>query len=163
MTEVVSPGICDTVTIDLCENVFPFNVVYTSRSIINASGNGAFNYPLSADGGSFYIAVNNHNTLKTWSSNPLLFSMNTSYDFTTSASQAFGNNQKNLGDGRFALYSGDVNQDNQINRSDFDELKDAIQLFPFGYLIKDLTGDYLIESSDFSLLENNIGRIIMRP
>ena len=89
--------------------------------------------------------------------------MNTSYDFTTSASQAFGNNQKNLGDGRFALYSGDVNQDNQINRSDFDELKDAIQLFPFGYLIKDLTGDYLIESSDFSLLENNIGRIIMRP
>ena len=163
MTEVVSPGICDTVTIDLCENVFPFNVVYTSRSIVNASGNGAFNYPLSADGGSFYIAVNNHNTLKTWSSNPLLFSMNTSYDFTTSASQAFGNNQKNLGDGRFALYSGDVNQDNQINRSDFDELKDAIQLFPFGYLIKDLTGDYLIESSDFSLLENNIGRIIMRP
>ena len=163
MTEVVSPGICDTVTIELCENVFPFNVVYTSRSIVNASGNGAFNYPLSADGGSFYIAVNNHNTLKTWSSNPLLFSMNTSYDFTTSASQAFGNNQKNLGDGRFALYSGDVNQDNQINRSDFDELKDAIQLFPFGYLIKDLTGDYLIESSDFSLLENNIGRIIMRP
>ena len=163
MTEVVSPGICDTVTIDLCENVFPFNVVYTSRSIVNASGNGAFNYPLSADGGSFYIAVNNHNTLKTWSSNPLLFSMNTSYDFTTSASQAFGNNQKNLGDGRFALYSGDVNQDNQINGSDFDELKDAIQLFPFGYLIKDLTGDYLIESSDFSLLENNIGRIIMRP
>ena len=163
MAEVVSPGICDTVTIELCENVFPFNVVYTSRSIVNASGNGAFNYPLSADGGSFYIAVNNHNTLKTWSSNPLLFSMNTSYDFTTSASQAFGNNQKNLGDGRFALYSGDVNQDNQINRSDFDELKDAIQLFPFGYLIKDLTGDYLIESSDFSLLENNIGRIIMRP
>ena len=163
MTEVVSPGICDTVTVDLCENVFPFNVLYTSRSIVNASGDGAFNFPLSADGSSFYITVNNHNTLKTWSSNSLLFSMNTNYDFTNAASKAFGNNQKNLGDGRFALFSGDVNQDSQINITDFEDLKNAIQLFPFGYLIKDLTGDYLIESADFSLLENNIGRIIMRP
>ena len=163
MTEVVSPGICDTVTVDLCENVFPFNVLFTSRSIVNASGDGVFNFPLSADGNSYYIAVNNHNTLKTWSSNPLLFNMNTNYDFTTAASQAFGNNQKNLGDGSFALFSGDVNQDGQINSADFNELIDAIQLFPFGYLIKDLTGDYFIESSDFSLLENNLGRIILRP
>ena len=163
MREVVSPGICDTVTVELKETVFPFNTLFTSRSVINSSGNGAFNFPLSADGSSYYITVNNHNTLKTWSSNPKLFNMNTSYDFTTSSSQAFGNNQKNLGDGSFALFSGDVNQDNQISSSDFVEVRDATQLFLAGYLIKDLTGDYLIESSDFSLIENNIGRIILHP
>ena len=35
--------------------------------------------------------------------------------------------------------------------------------FNTGYLNEDLTGDWIIESSDFSLFENNLGRISLHP
>lgn len=163
MKDVVGPGVCDTVTVELHDNVFPYNTNFISRSTINTSGNGTFNFPLAVDGSFYYLAVYNHNSLQTWSSNSLLFSSNTSYDFTTSASQAFGNNLKNLGDGNFALYSGDVTHDGIINIFDFDEIKTSSQLFRTGYIKDDLTGDFLIESSDFSLIENNIGKVLLWP
>ncbi len=163
MTDIISPGVCDTVTVELHENIFPYNTLYISRSVINISGNGAFIFSSSSDGSSFYLAVYSHNSLKTWSSNSLLFSMNTSYDFTNAASKAFGNNVKDLGDGNFALYSGDVTHDGVINIIDFDEIKNNSQLFLTGYFKDDLTGDNMIESSDFSLVENNIGKILSRP
>ena len=93
----------------------------------------------------------------------LFNSVSLSYDFSLAANKAFGNNQADLGDGKFALYSGDIDQNKIINTNDFSEIKNKTQLFLSGYLIDDLTGDNLIESADFSLVENNIGKVLMRP
>ena len=36
-------------------------------------------------------------------------------------------------------------------------------LFGSGYLVYDLTGDGLTESADYSLVENNLGKILSHP
>lgn len=160
MTPVIGPGICDSITLELHNSVAPFNTVYSGKSVINTSGFGIFNLPADVFNSNYHIVVFNRNTIKAWSSLPVFIEMNNSYNFTASASNTFGNNIKNLGDGNFALFSGDVNQDGQINIADLNEIKNATQLNITGYLINDLTGDYLIESSDFSLIENNIIPVI---
>ena len=63
----------------------------------------------------------------------------------------------------YALFSGDVNQNGIIDYDDYDYVKDASSYFNTGYIVDDLTGDWIVESADFSVVENNIGRIIMRP
>lgn len=45
----------------------------------------------------YYIVINHRNHIETWSANPLSFASDTIfYDFTTSASKAYGNNQKEI-------------------------------------------------------------------
>jgi hypothetical protein len=155
MTPVINSGICDTITVELHNAVSPFGTEYTTRSTINTGGSGMFNFPQTVSGNSYYIAVFNHNTLKTWTSAPVNFTSTPFYDFTTAASQAYGNNMKDLGDGNFALYSGDVTRDDLININDYDEIKTSVLLFLTGYVPDDLTGDHLVESADFTLIENN--------
>ncbi len=79
------------------------------------------------------------------------------------ASTAYGNNMANLGDGNFAVFSGDVDQNGDINQDDFSEVEIGSGYFITGYLNDDLTGDGLIESSDYSLIENNLGKISAKP
>jgi len=79
-----------------------------------------------------------------------------SYDFTTASTQAYGGNLRNLGGGRFALFSGDVNQDDLIESADYGAVENAVVGFLSGYQVEDLTGDNLVESTDYSLIENNL-------
>ena len=164
MRSVVGQGICDTITVELNNSVSPYNILYSVRGVIDVSGNGNFVFPVAVIGNSYYIVVYNHNTLKTWSSIPVLFSSNTIYNFSSPVSKAYGNNLKDLGDGNFALYSGDVIQDGQINIDDYNSIMNNCLLFRTGYLKEDLTGDRIIESGDYSLIENNNSvRFTLRP
>src|SRR5688572_10064672 len=110
-----------------------------------------------------YIALKHRNALETWSSGAVLLSQLTTYDFTTSASKALRSNMKDMGNSKFALYSGDVNQDGVINQADLDLEENYLNVFGTGYLPYDLTGDGVIESASFSLLENNIGKVFLMP
>ena len=78
------------------------------------------------------------------------------YDFTNSIGKAFGNNLADNGDGTFSLLSGDVNKDGVVNDIDYLLLENGLLNLTENYTVLDLTGDNLIESSDFSLIENNI-------
>jgi hypothetical protein len=73
--------------------------------------------------------------------------------------------RNNLKDGRFAIFSGDVNQNGSINSTDYFLVESASHIFLSGYNIYDLTGDNLVESADYSFLENNIDSVInvVRP
>lgn len=155
MISVLGAGICDTVTLELHNNLSPFNLIYSVKSTINTIGNGTFILPGSVYNTNCYVAASTRNSIKAWSAMPLFIDMNSNYNFSTTTTNTFGNQIKNLGDGKFALYSGDVNQDGQISIDDFNLIRNATQLFTSGYLTVDLTGDNLIESSDFSLMENN--------
>jgi hypothetical protein len=79
------------------------------------------------------------------------------------SNQAFGDNLKKLGDGNFAIISGDVNQDGIINQDDFTELEIGTQIFLTGYVTGDLNGDGVTENSDYSLIENNLGKVTIHP
>ena len=87
------------------------------------------------------------------------------YDFSSLQSKAYGGNIHALGDGFFAIWSGDVNQDGFIESSDYSSVENSSQLFLFGYVNDDLTGDGIVESADYSLIENNsqLFLIVARP
>jgi endonuclease/exonuclease/phosphatase family metal-dependent hydrolase len=169
---VGNPGLCDTVTVQLAEAASPNNIAYTLKSVLDTNGNGSFVFPPAVINNSFYIVVKHRNALETWSSSPILFNgTSISYDFTTSAGKAYGNNLVNV-DGEFCFYSGDVTdgltdgvQDGIIDLNDFNSIENATSLFISGYSVFDLSGDRVVESSDFSLIGNNVEPFIpvMRP
>jgi len=163
MTGVLSPTVCDTIVVSLASNISPYAIEYTVKGTINTTGDGTFNFPGAAFGKSFYLVINHRNTLETWSSAPFaLPSAVNNYNFTTGASQAYGNNMIGFG-GSFAIFSGDVNQDGVINASDILAMENSLQLISFGYYPSDLTGDNLVEAADFSLIENNVGKSRIKP
>jgi hypothetical protein len=166
MASVSAPGICDTITVELHNSTSPFDKTISLKGVLNTNGNCILNFPSFVSGNSWYIVVKHRNSLETWSSSAILFNNATiNYDFTTALNKAYGNNLKNLNDGRFAIYSGDVNQNGSINNSDYTLIENASHTFISNYNIYDLTGDNLVESVDYCFIENNIynGIILLRP
>jgi len=128
------------------------------KSILTSSGQ--FTAAIPAIAGSHYIALRHRNAMETWSANPVTMGQTVSYDFTTAASQAYGNNQFHLGNGVYALWSGDLNQDGVIESADYLKQETDLLSILFGYYHTDLNGDGVVESSDYILMENNLIRII---
>ena len=163
MTGVISPIVCDTIEVSLADASSPHSILYSVKGIINTSGDGSFNFPGVLLGSSFYIVIKHRNTLETWSDVPVaLSSPVNNYDFTSAVSRAYGNNLVNL-DGHYAILSGDVNKDGIINLNDLSNIETNVQLFLSGYLPQDLTGDSLIESADYCVVENNLLKVVARP
>ena len=101
--------------------------------------------------------IKHRSSIETWSkSGGQVFTQNgfLSYDFTTSAAQAFGNNQKLVGS-KYCIYSGDVTQDGVIEASDLSAIDNASFSFASGYISTDLNGDRIADASDASICENN--------
>ncbi|MEO8209728.1 MAG: hypothetical protein ABI840_04140 [bacterium] len=90
-----------------------------------------------------------------------------SFDLTTSASQAFGNNLKqvNFVSVRFAIYSGDVNQDGVVDLTDGSLINNDSYNFVSGYVSTDLNGDWTVDLSDAGIEDNNAFNFVskMRP
>ncbi|MFN8155158.1 MAG: hypothetical protein U0Y08_12775 [Bacteroidia bacterium] len=73
---------------------------------------------------------------------------------------AYGDNQKQVEPGVFAIYSGDINQDGVIDVTDQGILDNDIFNFAVGYLNSDLNGDSLVDVTDQGILDNNIANFI---
>jgi hypothetical protein len=69
---------------------------------------------------------------------------------------AYGDNQKEVEPGVFAIYSGDVNQDGLVDVSDQGIVDNDIFNFAVGYLNSDLNGDSVVDVSDQGILDNNV-------
>lgn len=77
-----------------------------------------------------------------------------SYDFSTSASQAYGSNMTLKGS-VYAIYSGDINQDGIIDVGDLSQVENDAQIFTFGYSATDVNGDDFVDAADLAIVENN--------
>lgn len=158
------PLLCDTVTLLLANHSYPYNILYSSKSVIDIFGYGTFHFNSLPVYNQYYLVLRHRNSLETWSSSPVTVnSALIDYQFSNLSSKAFGNNMAYLFDGNFAILSGDINQDGIIDSIDYSEIKNSILLHNSGYAKEDLTGDWLIESSDFSLFENNLGKVTLHP
>lgn len=157
------PTICDTLDVSLAQSAPPYSIFQSVKGTVNTSGNGSFTFS-AVPPSNYYLVLEHRNALETWSSTAIASSPAMSYDFSTSASQAYGSNQKSTGDGNFAIISGDINQENVIDMNDILLLEQSIQNLTSGYVNEDLNGDWVVEGADFSLLENNIGLFVtQRP
>ncbi|MEO8209060.1 MAG: endonuclease [bacterium] len=154
----------DTVTAYLRSSSSPFQIVDTASSVIDSlTFTGTFIYN-NTTAGNYYIALVHRNFLETWSSLPQSItsgSSGTSYDFTTSINKAYGNNLI-LKNGKYCIFSGDVNQDGTIDVSDLGLIDNDATNFISGYVSTDINGDNFVDVSDQSIADNNAFNFITK-
>ena len=103
--------LCDSMTVELHQATAPYALAYTYTGVIGTNGLLVCTFPGNASGNAYYIAVKHRNSIETWSANPVTITAETSYDFSNAITKAYGNNQAAVGNGQYALLSGDINQD----------------------------------------------------
>ncbi len=111
--------------------------------------------------GNYYVVVKHRNTVETWSKNPVSIGPSAGqYNFYTAATQAYGDNMKEVESGVWAFYSGDIDLNENVDLLDFSLMEDDINNFMSGYLVTDLNGDGNTDLLDSSILESNINQFI---
>ena len=147
----------DTVRLYLRQTSAPFNIVDSSKAVVNAgsfAGSFVFN---NATSGTYYLQVKHRNSIETWSKSggePFTQGGNNSFNFTTSAAQSFGSNQI-LRAGKYCMYSGDVDQDGLVELNDASLTDNDIFSFTAGYVNSDVNGDGIVDLDDISFVDNN--------
>ena len=134
--------------------------VATTSTVLQTDGTatGTFN---SALNGTYYLTVKYRNCLKTWSAVPLSINSSTPvYDFTNSPAKAYGSNMIEMEPGVWALFSGDLNDDGNVDNSDYTSWETDSNSFLFGNFATDLNGDGNVDNSDYTIWEANSNSFI---
>ncbi|MBV6479526.1 MAG: hypothetical protein HGGPFJEG_02300 [Ignavibacteria bacterium] len=157
----------DSVKVILRSNVSPYSVSDSGIVILDSASLTATLTFEDALSGNYYLVIRHRNSIETWSRNGgeiYTKGVAFSYDFTTSADKAFGNNMI-LKDGRYCLYNGDINQDGTIEGGDVSEIDNDASEFLLGNFVTDITGDGMVDGSDLLIAGNNSAEFIttIRP
>jgi hypothetical protein len=130
-------------------------------SIVDLDGTSALRFSnLNSD--NYYIVIKYLNTIETWSKDGGESFNNSiiSYDFTSSQSQAYGNNLV-LKESKWCIYSGDSNQDGYIDKTDNLIIDYDNNNFTY-HSINDLNGDGMVDLSDLIISDRNLNNHISR-
>ena len=140
------------------------NPNYSKETILHADGSATALFPASTLGKSFYIAVKHRSSIETWSKDSVTISIVTNYDFTNSENKAYGDGINppmiHFNDGKYGIYSGDVNQDGGIDIIDMQGIENDASNFQYGYNSTDVNGDLGSDILDMQIVENNSGLFI---
>ena len=152
-------NICDSIKIELRNANFPYSLIASNKTILSITGNAQASF--TASPGNYYIRIQHRNGIETWSALPMLFSVvPMNYDFTTAANKAYGNNMIEVESGVWAIYSGDISQDQNIDLVDYSIAESEINNFSSGYNPSDLNGDGNVDLLDLPVLEDNISQFV---
>jgi trimeric autotransporter adhesin len=153
----------DKVTVELHNATTYSTIEYTSGLVeLSTGGNISIATIPATLSGSYYITVRHRNSIETTTATAVSFAGTTvSYDFTTGATQAYGDNQKDAGGGYYAIWGGDVSQDGIVDSGDMNPVDNAATAVTFGYVAEDVNGDGIVDSSDMNVVDNNSTAIIM--
>ncbi len=156
--------ITDTILCNL-RNIFPpYNIVAASKGLMQSEGDISFDFTNTAAnaGVNYYLQLNHRNSVETWSSGYRSFNafdfQSEVYDFTLDSSTAFGNNVMrvdNSPERKYAVFSGDVNQDGNVNLADVLDVFNSANSFSTGYVVTDVTGNNAVDLTDLTLAYNN--------
>lgn len=151
----VPPNSSDSMTVEIRNSTSPSTVLFSKKVLANTGGNSSIR--VGAITGSRYIMVRNRNAIETWSANPVTFTApNTSYDFTTAANKAFGNNQIEVSTGVYAFYSGDIDQNGYLELDDYNIWDLEFQAgFPHTNYSPDIDGNGYVELDDYNIWDLN--------
>ncbi len=130
------------------------NFLTSAPAILFTDGTALGSIPPVYD--SVYLLITHRNSIQTWTANPVLLTNQFNYDFTTAASQAYGNNQIEVEPGIFAFYTGDINQDGYIDGFDYPDFEMDSQNNVSGvYVATDLNGDGYVDGFDYPIFDAN--------
>ncbi len=153
-------NINDTITSYLRKSTSPYNLVDSSKSVLDSASLVLTSIFKNTQSGNYYLVIKHRNSLETWSKTGGEFftcGVELKYDFTSAASQGFGNNLKQVNTSpiRFADFSGDVNQNGNVDLSDVLIVYNDATAFVLGYKVSDVTGNNVSDLSDVLLTYNN--------
>lgn len=152
------PDVTDSVDVDLIQPVTN-SLMSTCKTLMKTDGSiiGRF-----ADiSGLYYVVVRSRNGIQSWSSVPVqIDTVGSFYDFTFNSSATYGNNLKEVETDTWAFYSGDINQDENVDLLDQNLLETDVANFEYGYRFADINGDGNVDLLDNPILETNINAFI---
>jgi hypothetical protein len=158
----------DTLQVELRSINSPYNKIDSAKIVIDTLGKGTVKFA-SASTGDYYLAVKHRNSIETWSKiggQHLVNGTITSYDFTSSQSQAYGNNLVQKGT-KWCIFNGDVtgaggHQDGSVDGTDLGTVDNDNNAFITGYINTDLNADGVVDGTDLGIVDNNNNAFITR-
>ncbi len=160
----INESIVDWILIALLDKNNKNNIVATKAALLHIDGivydeegnEGVIFDGISSD--KYYISIKHRNHIGVISNIPINVEDNGLFDFSLAIDAAYGQNQlKKLEENVYALYAGDINNDNVITNIDFNT---AIQqLTSFNYLSSDVNMDGYVSSQDVELILSNTSAI----
>lgn len=163
----ISPqSIADTITVELRSDASPYSKIYSFKTTLDTAGLANINLPNSTIDSSYFIVIKHRNSMETWSANTQrIIPIGSNYDFTSSSSKAFGGNMRNMGNGIYAIYTGDITQDGSVDFNDYPDLDISSSNGDLGYFVTDLNGDASVDFNDYPMLDQNSndGIILITP
>lgn len=160
--------IVDTVSIELHDATNYATIVYRAYGLelyqdgnIKSTGLDYISIPAIYTG-SYYITVVKRSFIDVTSATAVSFATAPSYDFTTSVSKAYGNNQKLLATGVYSVPNGDINRDGLVNGTDLSTTNAALLQIRKGYVSTDMNGDGLVNGTDLSIVNAALLQIVKR-
>ncbi|MBI2419222.1 MAG: T9SS type A sorting domain-containing protein [Ignavibacteriales bacterium] len=154
--EQTDEQIADTIKVYLCSTTAPYVKVDSATALLSTAGAASIKF-FNAVTGNYYLVINHRNSIETWSKlggEAVAKGASISYNFSSEAAQAFGNNMKQKGS-RWCLYSGDANQDGIVDFSDLTLIDNDSYNFMSGYLVTDVNGDQYVDFGDLTICDNN--------
>jgi len=159
-------GSADHITVELHNSVTYSTIEYSASDILlSTTGTATVSVPGDRNG-SYYVTVKHRNSIETTTASPVNFSGATiSYAFDATA-KAYGNNMTQMleADGTTfsppLIFSGDENQDGQVESGDLNDVGNMAAIFALGYLKEDLYADGQVESADLNIVGNNASTFV---
>jgi hypothetical protein len=159
----------DTAVVYLRDATFPYTKRDSAKGVIDSLSFSRLFTFTNAPSGRYYIVVKHFQSIETWSraggdSLTANGSWHT-YNFTSSPSQAYGDNMKLKGS-KYCIYTGDINQSGFVDGSDAIRVHSDSQIFLTGrFLVTDLNGDNIVDGTDYLIVDNNAFNFIgtVRP
>ena len=159
-SENSTPTATDSIDVELHDANSPYGIMSSVRSVLNQNGTAQCSFPSSLTG-NYFIAIKHRNAVQTWSALPVSFATSPiNYDFSNAATKAYGDNQFQVEPGVWALFSGDIVVDENMDLLDLGLLENDISNFAYGYLPSDLNGDGNVDLLDSAPMESNISIFI---
>ncbi|HNF72017.1 MAG TPA: hypothetical protein PLP34_06375, partial [Chitinophagaceae bacterium] len=152
----------DSVRVLLYEAQHPYTLLGSVQCVVQRNGYVNANLSLSA-AGPYYVSIQHRNHIFSWSAVPLSpdpFTETLTYNFSSSANQVYGSNAFQIESGVWAFYAGDINQDENIDLSDYSLYESDALNFASGYIATDLNGDGSVDLLDSPVLDDNMNAFI---
>ncbi len=144
----------EDMTVEL-HDALDYSLVDTAVGTLQTDGTLSVTFNTAA-AGSYYVAVKGSNIVQTWSATPqTLGAVALSYDFSSAASQAYGDNMLEAETGVFAMYQGELVIDDLVDTQDYSVWEVSYLNGDFGVQPTDLNGDGLVDTQDYAMWEVN--------
>ena len=148
-------SLTDTITVELRNSVSPYNLIESRKGTGGKAVSQLIEFTKAVNGVPYYIVVMHRNSITTWSGVPQTFNNNAlTYDFTSSASQAYGSNMV-FANNAWSFYTGDVDQNGIVDLTDGALIYNDGINFTTGYVNTDLNFDGIADLGDLILQYNN--------